>query len=165
MPDKERVINEAIRDRYRFLTFAIQLERIPPRAWAQLGEARSKCDHLAGVPLTPKTADDLHRIYMVKGVLATSAIEGNTLSEAQVNDILEDKLQLPESQQYLQQEVQNIADACGKIFAQLRDGGETRITADLVCGFHAQTLRGLNVESHAAPGRFRTTDVTAQTQR
>ena len=79
----------AARERYPFLTFELDLRRLPPRVWAQLGEARSKCDHLAGVPLMPATARELHALYLAKGVLATTAIEGNTLSEAQVRAVLE----------------------------------------------------------------------------
>lgn len=49
-----------------------------------LGEAASKCEHIAGVPLRPSVAQELHRLYLAKGALATTAIEGNTLTENEV---------------------------------------------------------------------------------
>lgn len=56
-----------------------------------LGEACSKCEHISSVPLQPKTAAYLHQLYLAKGALATTAIEGNTLSEAEVVKHLEGK--------------------------------------------------------------------------
>lgn len=47
-----------------------------------LGEARSKCDRLANVPVPPEYARELHLISLSKGVHATTAIEGNTRSQS-----------------------------------------------------------------------------------
>ncbi|MCX6622741.1 MAG: Fic family protein [Acidobacteria bacterium] len=49
-----------------------------------LGECHSKCEHLAGVPLRPDIAEILHSVYLAKGAWGTTAIEGNTLTEAEV---------------------------------------------------------------------------------
>src|SRR5256885_1717048 len=89
-----------------WISFRIgDLSRAPADLWALLGEARSKIEHLAGVPLLPATAEQLHQVYLAKGALATTAIEGNTLSEEQVLNHLQGKLNLPPSQSYLAQEV------------------------------------------------------------
>jgi hypothetical protein len=80
-----------------------------------LGEAASKCEHIAGVPLRPLVAHELHQLYLAKGVLGTTAIEGNTLSEEQVRQILKGELKLPPSKEYLQQEIENILQACNEI--------------------------------------------------
>ena len=53
-------------------------------------------------------AEKLGEIYLRRGALASAAIEGNTLSEKQVEDILVHKHKLPESQHYLEQEVRNV---------------------------------------------------------
>jgi len=37
----------------------------------------------------------------IKGVLATTAIEGNTLTEEELKNLLENELQLPPSREYL----------------------------------------------------------------
>ncbi|MGH3420050.1 MAG: hypothetical protein ACRDOD_10735, partial [Streptosporangiaceae bacterium] len=84
---------------------------VQARHWMLLGEARSKCEHLAGAPLKPAIAAHLYEVTLVKGALATTAIEGNTLTEDQVRGILEGTYQAPPSRQYQEQEVRNVLDA------------------------------------------------------
>ena len=91
-----------------WLTFRLDTSRLNYRMWMLLGEARSKCEHIAGVPLRPNVAQELHQIYMAKGAFATTSIEGNTLTEAQVRERLEGRLRLPPSKEYLAQEVDNV---------------------------------------------------------
>ena len=50
-----------------------------------------------------------------KGALATTAIEGNTLTEDEVVKHLEGRLRLPQSRQYLVKEIDNIVGACNSI--------------------------------------------------
>src|SRR4051794_19909230 len=92
-----------------WLTFNLNLDRAPYSVWLFIGEARSKCDHLAWTLLKPETSRKLHDLFLVRGALATTAIEGNTLAETLTDeeaiDLLEGRLQLPPSRQYLQQEV------------------------------------------------------------
>src|SRR5437868_6599804 len=78
------------------------------RFWMLLGEARSKCDHIRFVPLDQKTARDLNQVYFAKGVNATTAIEGNTLSEEQVKERMNGQLELPRSKEYLGTEIDNM---------------------------------------------------------
>ncbi len=83
-----------------WITFDLsQLKRASARLWISLGEAQSKCEHLAQMPLRSDTAAKLHHIYLAKGIFATAAIEGNTLTEEQVRQRLDGKLQLPKSQE------------------------------------------------------------------
>ena len=78
-----------------WICFQIDLRKATPQLWMLLGEAASKCEHIAGVPLRPSVAQELHRLYLAKGALATTAIEGNTLTEKEVLQHLEGKLKLP----------------------------------------------------------------------
>ena len=71
-----------------WISFQVDLGAMPPAFWMALGEARSKCDHLANAPLPPAIASDLHLITLSKGAHATTAIEGNTLSEEEVAEIV-----------------------------------------------------------------------------
>ena len=60
-----------------WITFsASRIPRAGARLWSLLGECQSKIDHIAGVPLRPDVAATLHRLYLAKGALATTAIEG-----------------------------------------------------------------------------------------
>jgi Fic family protein len=129
--------------------------------WMLLGEARSKCDHLAGVPLRPATAEEMHRIYLAKGAMATTAIEGNTLSENEVRQILDGKLQLPPSKAYLEKEVRNILNASNAIFAtQAKPESKADLTPERIKEFNRQVLAGLDVEEGVVPGEIRAYDVT-----
>ncbi len=124
-----------------------------------IGEAQSKCQHIAGVPLRPDTADRLYEVYLTKGVHATTHIEGNTLSEEQVREQIEGKLRLPKSQQYLGIEVQNIIDACGRITDNLLARPDLELTPELILGFNRLVLRGLEVGEDVRPGECRTHSV------
>ena len=46
-----------------WLNFRLDLNRFPYTLWIALGEAQSKCEHIAGVPLAPEIAKQLHNIY------------------------------------------------------------------------------------------------------
>lgn len=134
--------------------------RLPPddfRLWQLLGEVASKIQHLSGVPLRPDVAADLHRIYLAKGVLATTAIEGNTLSEDQVRQLIDGKLELPKSQQYLKQEVQNIIDVCNREAKQLLgpEGGDRRVCPSLIKEYNRDVLKGLELSEGTVPGEIR----------
>jgi len=60
-----------------WLTFNLkQINDMGPRSWLLMGEARSKCQHLAGAPLQPALAEELNRVTLIRGAQATTAIEG-----------------------------------------------------------------------------------------
>lgn len=142
-----------------WLRFSADLRDAAPAFWLLLGEARSKCEHLAGVPLPPAVAEELHRLYLIKGVQGTTAIEGNTLTEEQIERHLRGELRLPPSQAYLQREIENILRACAEIVEDdLRDR-RPAITADLVRTFNRKVLEGLGVDEGVVPGEIRSYSV------
>lgn len=144
-----------------WLTFRADLSRAEPRLWVLLGEARSKCEHIAGVPLQPAVAAGLHSIYLAKGALATTAIEGNTLSEEQARELVAGTLKLPPSKEYLQREVANIVGACNRIWAEVAGSGTAYvITPDRIRAFNAQVLESLELEEGVVAGQIRTHSVT-----
>ena len=124
-----------------------------------LGEASSKCEHIAGVPLRPPVAQELHKLYLAKGVLGTTAIEGNTLTEEQVRQILDGKLQLPPSKEYLQQEIENVLRACNQIGTLLAASQPVPLTVAKLKEFNATVLDQLKVEPEVVPGQIRTHSV------
>jgi Fic family protein len=143
-----------------WLTFQLDLRRASPGLWMLLGEAQSKCEHIAGIPLQPATADRLHRLYLAKGVRATTAIEGNTLSEEQVLQHLSGQLELPLSKQYLQREIDNVITACNEITARLLKGDDHRVTPALLSHWNERVLADLPLEAEVVPGRIRGHPVT-----
>jgi len=143
---------------HSWISFRIDLRQARPQLWLLLGEAASKCEHIAGVPLRPATAQSLHQLYLAKGALATTAIEGNTLTEKQVLQHLEGKLKLPPSQEYLAQEVDNIVTACNRIGEALRRGDDS-LSPARVCDFNRWVLEKLPPEGKEIPGELRTYSV------
>jgi Fic family protein len=149
-----------------WLRFELNLERAPAKLWLLLGEARSKCDHIRWVPLEPATAQRLHEIYLAKGVQATTAIEGNTLSEREVLDRLRGQLELPLSKEYLGREIDNIASACTDIFqSALQQGGIRALSCDQILQYNARVLAGLSVAAEVVPGAVRTHSVGVASHR
>ena len=144
-----------------WLTFEVDLKKNDPVLWLNLGEAASKCEHLAGVPLRPEVAKRLHEIYLAKGAAATTAIEGNTLTEEQVLQHLRGKLTLPPSQEYLAQEVDNIVRACNEIAGQIVGPLQNpEVCVALLCRYNRQVRENLaEADDLSPPGALRTEPV------
>jgi len=138
-----------------WITFRLNLERASPQLWMKLGEVASKCEHIAGVPLQPATAKRLHQLYLAKGAAATTAIEGNTLTEDEVLKRIEGRLPLPPSREYLGQEVDNIVKACDLIVKGIASGGVV-LNSERIRQFNKIALAGLQHENGISPGEIRT---------
>ena len=139
-----------------WISFHLDLRKAPPDLWILLGEARSHCQHIADLPLSPDTADELHDIYLAKGALATTAIEGNTLSEAQARQRLDGTLKLPASQEYLGREIDNIIDICNSILDSVESGRTPMVNPQVIKRFNRRVLRGLTVDEGVRPGEIST---------
>ena len=138
-----------------WLNFILDLSQIEYTTWLLIGEAVSKAEHIAGVPLTPEAAEELHGVYLAKGALATTAIEGNTLTEDEVRQHLEGKLKLPPSRQYLSQEIDNIVEACNDILKLTIQEDVQTISPEDIRQYNKLVLRGLSVDEGVVPGNFR----------
>ncbi|HEV3093387.1 MAG TPA: Fic family protein [Solirubrobacteraceae bacterium] len=101
-------------------------------------------------------AREMERVYLAKGARASAAIEGNSLNEEQAVAAVEGNLELPESQEYLQQELQNIIGALAKIEAEVHLDGRFEITAQKLRELNSSVLADLEIEDHVVPGEFRT---------
>jgi len=164
MATKTRLKTGSKRRKYEnthpWITFNVDLRSANPELWMMLGECQSKCEHLARYPLRPDIADEIHKMYMAKGVLATTAIEGNTLSEEEVRQILDGKLKLPPSREYLEQEVTNIIDECNRILAQINAGNPPVLDTERIMEINRTVLKGLkNLPKEVRPGEIRRHDV------
>ena len=138
-----------------WLDFSLNVRRMDYKSWLLLGQAVSKTEHIAGVPLDPGSAAELHSVYLAKGVLATTAIEGNTLTEEQVRKHLEGNFELPPSRQYLTKEIDNIVAACNDIGTAVIQGESGPITADEIRGYNRLVLNGLPLQQDVVPGELR----------
>lgn len=135
------------------MTFrATDINELKPRDWILVGEARSKCEHLAGTSLKPGVANHLYEVSLVKGALATAAIEGNTLTEDQVRGIREGTYKAPPSREYQEQEVRNVLDALTGIQDRIRQGEHITLSTGLIRDFNRQILKGLELEQGVVAG-------------
>ena len=143
-----------------WLTFRLDLRRAPYTLWLLLGEAQSKAQHVAGTPLLPEVQERFYQLFLAKGVLATTAIEGNTLTEGEVLRHMAGQLHLPPSKEYLAQEVSNILDACNAIGARMLDGRQASdLREEEVKAFNGLVLRSLPLGEDVVPGVYRTHSV------
>lgn len=142
-----------------WIKFSVDLRPAPPALWMNLGEARSKFDHIAGVSLRPDVAQMLHNVYLAKGVHGTTAIEGNTLTEDEIKKHMQGQLKLPLSQDYLRQEVDNIITACNGISEELWTGKPSNLSFERICQFNSMVLNKLTLETNEPPGQIRMSSV------
>ena len=138
-----------------WLKFKIDLRRFPWEFWLLAGEAVSKCTHIRGVALDPETAKKLMQVYLAKGALATTAIEGNTLTEEEAQRRVAGALTLPPSREYLGVEIDNIVAGCAEIVKRSSAATRPPITPAFIAGLNARVLQGLPLEEHVVPGSLR----------
>jgi Fic family protein len=124
-----------------------------------LGEVRSKCEHIRYVPLEESVAKELHQMAFARGILATTAIEGNTLSLEQVRARMDGKLDLPPSQEYLGVEIDNMLAAYNSIAHRLLGNEQLHLDLETLCSLDKQILAGLDLARGVVPGQLRTHNV------
>lgn len=151
MGTPERAYSES----HPWITYRVDLAHAGAEFWMLLGEARSKVEHLSLALLKPEVADEMHRVYLAKGAQATTAIEGNTLSEEEVARIVAGvAAPPPPSQEYLYREVENILSAFNRIKDDLVAGDSAVLTPEDVKQFNREVLEGLE-QDDIHPGEFR----------
>ena len=139
-----------------WITFqATDVNKLPPRTWMLLGEARAVCEQIAHTPLTPSVARHLNEVALIKGAQATTAIEGNTLDEEQVAGIYRGEYTAPPSRAYQEREVRNVLDALNDIDMHIANGTLGPVTADLICEYNRRVLDTTEDTPDAVPGEFR----------
>ncbi len=144
---------------HHWINFKIDVRRITELMWLKLGQVQAKCDQISGVPLLPSVADQFHRLSLAKGVLGTTAIEGNTLTEEQVLSLLKGELELPRSKQYLAKEIENILQAVNTIANRIFSGKEGRLQPEEIKEYNKMVLDGLTYGEEVIPGQYRNHNV------
>ncbi len=140
-----------------WITFQFDTRKLDHRIWLLLGEAKSKCEHIMGAPLLPKTVEKMYLVYLAKGVLATTAIEGNTLTEEEVEKRIKGDLKLPPSKEYLGKEIDNVVNAINKIGQRLLvDNDSDKLSMKNLNDYNKMILEGLPLEEGVIPGVIRT---------
>lgn len=145
-----------------FVTFALDLGEAPCTLWLHLGEAASKSEHVSRSLLRPEVAAELLQIFLIRGAVATTAIEGNTLTEEEARQVVEHRREIPPSKEYLGREVTNVVDACNAIHGEVLDatgesgsGDAAELTVATIARYNAMVLAGLEFGRGVVPGRIR----------
>ncbi len=147
------------------IDFSLDLRTVPAATWALLGEAKSKCQHVGRALLSPEAAAELLQVYLAKGMLATTAIEGNTLSEDEVRRILDRTLELPPSREYLEREIENVLSAYNVARKELLDDPKLPFSVARLCEYNRLILDGLELEEGVVPGEIRSHSVVVGSYR
>jgi len=141
-------------DRHKHISFQREWEIDNEYAY-MLGECNAYVKALTDIPLKPEYRDKLLRVSLIKGAQATTAIEGNTLSQEEIEK-LEEGWRLPPSKEYLEIEVKNILEAFNFLLREVVFEGKVRIvTPELIKEFHKMIGKNLGEHLDAIPGRFR----------
>ena len=124
-----------------------------------LGQCHAFIVAMLGTPIRPDYRQELLLVALARGAQATTAIEGNTLSDAEVDAVQAGKSLLA-SKEYLEKEVKNILIAFNLILNELiRDKSEELISPNLIRRFHRLVGEGLGDAFAAEPGSFRRKNV------
>ncbi|MBU0544991.1 MAG: Fic family protein [Proteobacteria bacterium] len=120
-----------------------------------LGQSESIVQAISSAPIKPEYRKQLLSVSLRKGARATTAIEGNTLSEEEVSRIDEGE-NLPPSKEYLQIEVKNIIDALNQIRTEVISEEKAFILSPkLIERFNYFVGKNLGDQFHGMPGKFR----------
>lgn len=141
-------------DGYNHISFRREWEITVDSAYL-LGECHALVHALTDIPLLPEYRQRLLSVSLRKGAQATTAIEGNTLSEEEI-ERLQEGWSLPPSKEYLQIEVNNILSAFNALLSEIVTEDKVYIiTPDLIKDFHRMIGKDLGKYFDAIPGRFR----------
>ncbi len=120
----------------------------------KFGQCQALVDTIALVPLSLKIQEHLKQVALLKGAQASTAIEGNNLTEEEIEKIMKGG-HLSESKAYQVQEVQNILDAMYEIENYALDQKSPGIiTPDLLRQYHRLVGKKLSAPFNAVPGQF-----------
>ncbi|MDR3609964.1 MAG: Fic family protein [Ignavibacteriaceae bacterium] len=124
-----------------------------------LGQINATMSAISITPLLPDYHRQLLHISLQKGARATTAIEGNTLTEEEIEEIQNGK-SLPPSKEYQEIEVKNILEAYTKIRNDIiLENKSDLISPDLIKRFNYMVGKNLGEHFGGNPGQFRSRNV------
>lgn len=120
-----------------------------------LGECCAMLHSMIHTPVPPEDQQRLRRLALVRGAQATTAIEGNTLSQDEVARV-ERGERLAESKRYQEQEVRNVLSALVSLVHEVTiEERVAPITPELIRRFHRMIGSDLGPQFDAIPGEYR----------
>ncbi|MEO8584370.1 MAG: Fic family protein [Flavitalea sp.] len=130
-----------------------------------MGQCISLLKAINDTPIMPQYYTELMHIALTKGAQATTAIEGNTLTDEDISKLQAGE-KLPLSVEYQGVEVTNILNAFHTILHEtIYENKDQLISKELLLRFHKMVGQNLGEHFAAIPGHFRENDVIVGTYR
>jgi len=124
-----------------------------------LGQCYAYINSMLNIPIRPDYRRQMLQVSLNKGALATTAIEGNTLSEEDLAQIQSGR-DLEPSRKYQQQEVENILAAFNAILGELINEKKPEIVSpELIRRFNEMVGKNVGKAFNGNPGQFRRRNV------
>ena len=141
-----------------WLTFSINLSRAPAKLWALLGEANMLSRTISGSPLLPSARERIEHLSLARAMSSAEEIEGESLSEYEIQRLVEGELRVPPSRRYLVQAKENLLDGYQRILSDLGHGVLTTISQENIREYNRIVLDSLVLPGDMTPGAYRTID-------
>ena len=139
---------------YRHISFQKNW-RLDEETIFMLGQCESVIQAISSAPVKPEYRKQMLAVSLRKGARATTAIEGNTLSEEEVSRIDAGE-NLPPSKEYLQIEVKNVIEALNQIRTEVITEDKAFIlSSELIERFNHFVGKNLGDHFPSVPGKFR----------
>jgi Fic family protein len=130
--------------------------RLDEETFFRLGQCESIIQAISSAPVKPEYRKQMLAVSLRKGARATTAIEGNTLSEEEVARIDAGE-SLPPSKEYLQIEVKNVIEALNQIRTEVITEDKASILSPVMIErFNHFVGKNLGDHFQSVPGKFRT---------
>ena len=125
-----------------------------------IGQCEAYVNAINNTPILPHHYQELMNVALMKGAQATTAIEGNTLSDEEIQKMMAGQ-KLPPSKEYQEIEVRNILDALNELLNEVVEGNvDHLISIDLIKRFHKMVGKELGEHFAAIPASLRNNDVS-----
>jgi len=152
--------NKKYESTHPWIKFDFDAKDFTYKEWILLGAAQSKCRHLSCIALYPESKQKLLRVYMQKGIQATTAIEGNTLSEEEIEKIIDGKnADIPKSKEYQEQEIKNVLEAYNNIADDIKNLRTGNLSFEQIKSDNRTILQKIAQTESVMPGEIRTHSV------
>jgi Fic family protein len=133
--------------------------KITQRGYIHLGQIIGYFKSISNTPIMPSYYDELMTMSLIRGAQATTAIEGNTLTDEEISK-LKGGQKLPPSKKYQEIEVRNILEAFNSVLKEtVYQNKEQLISEELLLNFHRMVGKDLGEHFEAVPGRYRQNNV------
>ena len=124
-----------------FIVFPPSLGYLSARSWLLMGEIQATAQHVRVSPILPAHAYELDMQYLAKGVHGTSAIDGNTFAEDEVEKIIRGELQNQGARLEELQQTQNMVEAYNKVARDEIFGETPPFSLELLHRYHGLVLK------------------------